>query len=66
MMALREEDGNTETGTVAAAGEGHLYTSQQNGICILCLLQMSSLPLFVSYIMYVAGSLDGPLNFHIM
>jgi hypothetical protein len=27
MMALREEDGSTKTGTVAAAGEGYLYTS---------------------------------------
>jgi hypothetical protein len=35
MMALREEDGNTETGTVAAAGEGHLYTSQQSILCRL-------------------------------
>ena len=61
MMALREEDGNTETGTVAAAGEGHLYTSQQNGWSMYTLptSNVCRYP-FVSYIMYVAGSLDGP------
>ena len=53
MMALREEeDGNTETGTVAAAGEGHLYTAQQNGWSMYTLPTSNDVCryLFVSYI----------------